>query len=69
MSLVADGDSDKVEHLTDDNCICITSKGRPIKPKTLGQKKYTDAIKQKYDNDCRRSCGNGKDLPCRCNGC
>ena len=26
--------------------ICITSKGRPVKPKTLGQKKYTQAIKE-----------------------
>ena len=26
MSLVADGDEDKVVHLADSNCICITSK-------------------------------------------
>lgn len=45
MSLVADGDSEKIESLTDTNCICISSKGRPIKPKTLGQKKYVEAIR------------------------
>ena len=45
ISLVADGDSAKIENLTDTDCICITSKGRPIKPKTLGQKKYLDAIR------------------------
>ncbi len=45
ISLVADGDSAKIESLTDNDCICITSKGRPIKPKTLGQKKYLDAIR------------------------
>lgn len=45
ISLVADGDSEKIENLTDDNCICISSKGRPIKPKTLGQKKYIESIK------------------------
>ncbi len=45
MSLVADGDSEKIESLTDDGCICITTKGRPIKPKTLGQKKYIEAIR------------------------
>lgn len=45
FSLVADGDEEKIEKLTDSDCICITSKGRPVKPKTLGQKKYLDAIK------------------------
>ena len=29
--------------MTNDS-ICITAKGRPVKPKTLGQKKYTQAI-------------------------
>lgn len=28
------------------DCICITSKGKPVKSKTLGQKKYIEAIKQ-----------------------
>ncbi len=28
----------------DENCICVTSRGKPIKPKTVGQKKYVDAI-------------------------
>ena len=27
------------------DCICITSRGKPVKPKTLGQKKYIEAIK------------------------
>jgi len=27
-----------------DECICITSSGRPIKPKTLSQKKYVECI-------------------------
>ena len=30
----------------DDSCICITTKGKPIKAKTIGQKKYVDAIKK-----------------------
>ena len=29
-----------------DDCICVTTKGRPIKAKTVGQKKYIDAIKK-----------------------
>jgi Phosphate starvation-inducible protein PhoH, predicted ATPase len=28
----------------DGECICITSKGKPIKPKTIGQRNYADAI-------------------------
>ena len=30
-----------------DDCICLTVNGRPVKPKTIGQKKYVDAIRQK----------------------
>lgn len=29
----------------DDTLICLTMNGKPVKPKTLGQKKYVDAIK------------------------
>lgn len=29
-----------------DNLICLTANGRPLKPKTLGQKKYIDLIKK-----------------------
>ncbi len=31
----------------DSECICHTISGKPIKPKTLGQKKYIDAIKDR----------------------
>lgn len=44
MSLADDGDEDKLSALSGD-CICITSKGKPVKPKTLGQKKYVDSIR------------------------
>ena len=27
------------------DCVCITSKGKPVKPKTLGQKKYIETIR------------------------
>ena len=33
----------RIEQLAGD-CICITSKGKPIKPKTIGQKKYCTTI-------------------------
>ena len=31
----------------DKECICHTISGKPIKPKTLGQKQYADAMKKK----------------------
>lgn len=43
ISLVNEGSEDKVEMLAGD-CICITSRGKPVKAKTLGQKKYCTAI-------------------------
>ncbi len=46
MNLVAEGSEEKLAAMAN-NCICITSKGRPVKPKTLGQEKYVDAIKDK----------------------
>lgn len=44
MGLVDEDGEDKLAAMTN-NCICISSKGKPIKPKTLGQEKYVDAIK------------------------
>lgn len=44
ISLVRDGNDDKLSTLSSD-CICISAKGKPIKAKTLGQKKYIDAIR------------------------
>ncbi len=44
-SLVEDGEDADISSVTDADCICITAKGKPIKPKTLGQKKYVDAIR------------------------
>ena len=45
LSLVDDGNEDKLHKLLGD-CVCISAKGRPIKPKTLGQQKYTEAIRE-----------------------
>lgn len=44
-SLVEDGQDNKINEITDANCICITAKGKPVKPKTLGQKQYVEAIR------------------------
>ncbi len=45
LSLVGEGAEDKLSDMVGD-CICITAKGKPVKPKTLGQKKYVEAIRQ-----------------------
>ena len=44
ISLVKEGNDDKLSSMAGD-CICISAKGKPIKAKTLGQKKYIEAIK------------------------
>ena len=45
ISLVREGSEEKITALAGD-CICITSKGKPVKPKTLGQKRYCAAIRE-----------------------
>ncbi|MCQ2450600.1 MAG: PhoH family protein [Clostridia bacterium] len=45
IDMVEDGSEDSILKLIDGDCICITSKGRPVRAKTLGQKKYIEAIK------------------------
>ncbi|MCQ4021837.1 MULTISPECIES: PhoH family protein [unclassified Ruminococcus] len=45
MALVNEGSEEKIEQLASD-CVCITSKGKPVKPKTIGQKRYCNAIKE-----------------------
>ena len=44
ISLVKEGNDDKLSQVGGD-CVCITAKGKPVKAKTLGQKKYIEAIK------------------------
>ncbi len=45
ISLVREGSESKISDLAKD-VICVTIKGKPIKPKTIGQKKYADAIRK-----------------------
>lgn len=45
FSLVKEGLQNEVEKLSDDG-ICVTLKGKIVKPKTLGQKKYVDAMRK-----------------------
>ena len=43
LRLVREGKESKIRELAGD-VICVTAKGKPIKPKTLGQKQYCEAI-------------------------
>lgn len=45
ISMVNDGTEDEVETMSSD-CVCVSYSGKPIKPKTLGQKKYCDMIRK-----------------------
>lgn len=44
ISMVSEGASDALYNLADNGCVCITAKGKPIKPKTVGQQRYVNAI-------------------------
>ena len=44
IALVKEGDDDKLDKMTAD-CVCISAKGKPIKQKTLGQKRYIENIR------------------------
>ena len=45
VELASEGNLDKVKEYPGD-CICITARGKQVKSKTHGQKKYVDAIKK-----------------------
>jgi len=45
MSLVDDGQEENISSLAQD-VVCITSSGKPVKAKTLGQKNYIDSIRE-----------------------
>ncbi len=44
IALVKEGNDDKLDKMTAD-CVCISAKGKPIKQKTLGQKRYIENIR------------------------
>ena len=45
IGLARSGQEGKIGELTGD-VICITAKGRPVKPKTIGQKRYCDSVQK-----------------------
>ncbi|MBQ8975519.1 MAG: PhoH family protein [Oscillospiraceae bacterium] len=44
IQLVKSGQDNKIDDISKD-VICVTAKGKPIKAKTIGQKRYVDAIR------------------------
>ncbi len=45
MNMVEDGKTSELKDFEGD-CICITTRGKPIKAKTVGQKRYVEAIRK-----------------------
>ena len=46
ISMVSEGNGESLSATFGDDCIFVTTKGKPIKAKTVGQKQYVDAIKK-----------------------
>lgn len=45
ISLASDGDEEDIKQITDTDCVCVTMMGKPVKAKTIGQKRYIDAVR------------------------
>ena len=45
VGMVGDGMKNELSEL-DDDAICLTNRGKPVKAKTVGQKKYVEAIRK-----------------------
>ncbi len=45
LQLVQSGQEDRIQEVASD-VLCITAKGRPVKAKTIGQKKYVEAVQK-----------------------
>ena len=43
INMIASGEGESLAELGDE-CICLTTKGKPIKAKTVGQRQYVDSI-------------------------
>ena len=59
IGLVRSGQAERISELTQD-VICITSKGRPVKPKTIGQKEYVHSIMDRTVTSGVGPAGTGK---------
>ena len=46
IDMIRDGKQSELAVLDEQGCICITSQGKPIKAKTVGQKHYVESIRK-----------------------
>ncbi len=46
IDMVKEGKQEELSGFVDDDCICITTRGKPIKAKTVGQRKYVEDIQK-----------------------
>lgn len=68
IDLAKEGNADLILELIDD-VVAFTNKGRKIKCRTLGQKKYISALKRNTVVFGSRPCGYRQDLSGSCHGC
>ena len=59
ISLVGEGNEEVLSSMTTDS-VCVTAKGRPVKPKTVGQKRYCESIAKNTINFGVGPAGTGK---------
>ncbi len=59
VSLAKEGNLSGIDHMTGD-CILLTARGKPIKSKTIGQKKYVETIKNNTVTIAIGPAGTGK---------
>jgi phosphate starvation-inducible PhoH-like protein len=59
IEMVKDGRQDELEQM-DNDCICVTGTGKPIKAKTVGQQKYVEKIKSNTVTFAIGPAGTGK---------
>ena len=59
IDMVIGGSEQNFKYM-DADCICITSKGKPVKPKTEGQREYIEAIKKNTVTIAIGPAGTGK---------
>ena len=66
FTLVREGKQYEIKHMSDDG-VCVTVSGKLVKPKTLGQKRYVEAIGKRLSS-WALVLRNGQDLSCGGNG-
>ncbi len=59
IRMVSEGATKELSEL-DDDCFLVTARGKPVKAKTVGQKKYVDAIRKNTIVICAGPAGTGK---------